>query len=128
MKVYSQLEEAQIEQLAADPLTPVEGRIWHNTTADQFKVKINGSSVITGPLKFNAIGSPSYSPWAFNGAIVIGTYTLHFAPTGGTAFNFSFTTTVVDPFSQALAFVAAFNADATVIANGFRAYGLMELI
>lgn len=91
-------------------------------TATDALVKINGSSMITGPLKFNAIGSPSYSPWAFNGAIVIGTYTLHFAPTGGTTFDFSFTTTVVDPFSQALAFVAAFNADATVIANGFRAY------
>lgn len=38
MKVYGQLEKAQIEQLASDPGSPVQSQIWYNTTDSVYRI------------------------------------------------------------------------------------------
>lgn len=43
---FSQLKNARIENLAADPSTPQAGQIWYNTTDSVFR-GFNGSTVIT---------------------------------------------------------------------------------
>lgn len=45
MKVLGQLEEASLENRAADPAAPQEGRLWLNKTTNKFKAYINGAVV-----------------------------------------------------------------------------------
>lgn len=43
MKVYSQLEVASFENLASDPTSLPDGRVWYNTTSKLFKVAVDGA-------------------------------------------------------------------------------------
>lgn len=48
------LAQLVLDQLASDPVSPVEGQIWQNTTTDIVKVVLNGQitnlgSGVTGP-------------------------------------------------------------------------------
>lgn len=55
------VESVQFDELSADPTSPVDGQAWYNTTTDQLKARISGTTrkIAPPPELYDAIVAPS---------------------------------------------------------------------
>src|SRR4051812_26666908 len=90
----NELRNAAVQQLSADPGSPVEGQLWVQTTAHDVRIRNNGATVSLLPTSLLATANTWSSTNVFNGAIS-GNNAINLTGTGASSVGGTFTATAL---------------------------------